>query len=1311
MNRFLKGSRWVLSLILLTSYGVYAHQDIHGGNPLRRKLSSAELEAAKQKYIAKLEAKKALEDKAIQPAGKSASSLKTVVAAPQVEDCSRRKPKQKSVRACIVEAENLCAGKANVDTLNVKTNAAIGGDLAVSGNQTVAGDLHVAGNGSFEQGLAVKGDLSVEGTVTGGTIQAHRVDADQGFFKTEVTDVSYEDVNVIEDLRVWQTERFVTPNYDRFPEGALPQTTKIGPGETYAYTSFTPNYVPQIGNDWTAIIHGIIDFDSASPKEKLDFYSGAHYRLFTLMLGEAFSATEKDIKPGSTNDTVMPLDQQKYAAQALREIRKGLLGINPDDLVEAKDKVTLFNNITQADFYIQAWESGTSTTDIIGGEYFGSPNPANLGNYYYQAAYYPNGFLNVALLTVYGINTDGPALLPYARALPGLYKLFPSFLKSQVDTALKGLKEGYYPHVLRNRPYSSPGQSTFGEVAFGYTPEVAALVATGQFPPEDDPRIFALQDYLDLSAASFEDQLDPNLLFRGLFTIEGLNPLPFLDMLVEQGVMDQSEADYIQEEARKTYDTAVKPALLNFLSQLYIDEASPLVRALRLTRYDDTPGEWGYKYIVNAEGHVKGIVKNGIHTGQTVYIDVLGEDVVVTLDGNPVNISLADITLQRDIAAGNEQYTNMTEIVLKLNRTTPIPYYVKISDSGETPFDNWEVQFDDRADVSVVEKLHESGSSLLIFFEEAINFYLDQWVTEAFPPYTTWQSVIDPNTGEPMFPTLQSAIDAITDAGRLVGDLEDPANGGIWAFVQHYRPISDEQGNPLFDFSILENYYTDAWDGVPQLKTTQFEGRTIVDGPQIVALIDFGPFTKGEVLYDPKATPVDGLVPLAKLNAATEVDPAKASYYRFMSSTDIVAGKAARVYYFFYDFVKRSFENYLTLGDNPLMPYYFSPYATDAFNKLSAHTYLNLQFASGSSYDPTSQVITYTHLMNFRDPRNSADNGAGTRSTLLHEFIMGHAIQIPLLDMVASTGTSSWITAAVSNNATAEGWAVFIELFFGGLYTNYLSTTDRYFNYIDPTGKPDPKVIVPQLTGASRIAARLKWDTGIHYNNGKPEFGVTLAEYAQGFEKDTFGAFPITSEISQRIPVSPTQGLNYALGYLQILGKFQQLPQALGQELYDQLQADGNKATRYFFDLILLGGAGYFISSLDPLYDNMIERIKLGIPPATDFGYGVDAFDAHTVAYVPGTNPGAYEFSDNPYKPGGFTFVFPSCPVPNDGVTCPSPTGAVMKAPVKKDAPTAPASKGAVTAKVLPKQAPKAVSPALNLGKKVAAAKMAKKGK
>ncbi len=1180
-------------------------------NNLRLQRGSHNVEQLKKEYIQKRAAK----DAAKADGKKVALVQDNGQPKPKPEGCPSPlpTPKKKCISAKRVLTNQLCAENANIDTLAVKDDATVGGNLDVAGTITA-------------QDVSVKGTLEVNGSLKAGDVSINRVTADRADFNVETAQVSYEDVNVIEDLRNWQAEQFVNPDYDRFPNGALPQTTKIAPGEVYEYTSLSPLFVPVSGDNWNSIVHGIIDFNTATDKEKLDFYSGAHNRLFALVQGRPFSATEQQIKEGYfMGTTVMPADQQKFAAQAMDEILKGLLLINEANLKEA-DKVTLFNLITQCRFYSIAWKAGNTWTDAIGAEYFGSANLSDRSAYLYNAAWF-TPFVNVALLTAYGLDSDGASLVTDARSLPGMYKLLPKVVKNWLDVAREGLKQGFYPHVLRNRPYTSYQESTFGEIEYGYPANIANLVSTGNFPAYNDSRQLAQIDYDRLLNASFEDQLSPNLLYVGTFTIEGLNPLPFLESLVDQGVMDQTEADYLQEEARKTYDS-VKAAYLELLSTFYLDDNSPFVRALRLTRFDDKPGEWGYKFKVNDQGEVEGLVQDGPYTGQTVFIDPLGEEVVIKdANGNVIDVSLQNIELQRDIPSGEEHYTNMIEIVLKLNRDTPIPYYQKVSTiPNVNPFENWRVAFD-TSDTTLPQKLNASGETLTEFFTEQMVYYLDQWNPNWMNEYSD----------------INEAVKAANHAGRLISDLEDPAGGGIYAFVQHYQPKEDENG-PLYDYSIIEGYYTEAWDGVPQLKLDA-NGR--IDGP---VLYD----RDGNVLYDPQTSlGPDGVIDIVKLQEASVLDSDKADYYKYLSSIDIVEGKSARVFYFFYDFIKHSWEDFMTIGLNPLLDFYFSPYIVDAFNKLAAHRYLNSTYASSSSYNPSSEIITYIHLLDYSDPRFVS---IGTRTTILHEFIMGHAIQVPIGQMINSTGTGSWLAGWVSNSATAEGWAVFIETFFGPLYTSYLSAVDRYFNYTDPTGKPDPLTEIGSIADTSRVAARLTWDTALHSAAVKE---TTMAEYVKGFNADTFGFYSITDEVTQRIPVGPTQALNYGLGFMQIVGLYQSLPDVLGQARYDELQANGNKATKYFFDFLLIDANGYFISSLQPLFDDWAARVRDGIAPFDnpDYdGYPVDAFDAHTVPYVPGTTPSVYEYVNNPYVEGGFKFTFPTCPIPNDG-TCPLPTG------------------------------------------------------
>ena len=71
---------------------------------------------------------------------------------------------------------------------------------------------------------------------------------------------------------------------------------------------------------------------------------------------------------------------------------------------------------------------------------------------------------------------------------------------------------------------------------------------------------------------------------------------------------------------------------------------------------------------------------------------------------------------------------------------------------------------------------------------------------------------------------------------------------------------------------------------------------------------------------------------------------------------------------------------------------------------------------------------------------------------------------------------------------------------------------------------------------------------------------------------------------------------------------------------FDALQADGYKAWKYFFDLISIDAQGYFLGSLQPIYDQLIYKIYNGVPPFNDpnyDGYPVNAFPVQTTPYVP----------------------------------------------------------------------------------------------
>lgn len=1126
---------------------------------------------------------------------------------------------RKKVCADLVKADKVCAKEICAD--NVQINE----DLNVSGNVTINGnvDLH-------------------------GTVTVAEVNVDQAHISTAYIDVAsigveYTLTAIVQDFHQFDSSRFLTPNYDRFQEGVLPPTRKAGPGNIYEYESLNPLTVNESGNTWTDIVHGFIDFENATATEKLNYYAGAERRLYQLMIDRPFSANEEQIRIGYMQgwqntlfSSPMPADQQELAAQGMGIILRGLEEINPFD-ISPTDRVVLFNHITMAKFYIRAWQMGTTDTNALGYEYFGSPNPLNWGNYYYSAAYYPP-FLNLALLVAYGINTDAEYLLPFARALPIMFRLYPVILQDYIDTALSGMQEGFYPHILRSRPYSSKGESTFGspDPRYDYEAYIIALVESGQLIPQRDPRTDAENDFNDLFATDFDQQLNPEVIYAGRFTWEGLNPLPLLQLCVDAGVMTQTEADYIEGECRKYYP-AVKEALLNFLNTFYLDINSPFVRALRMTRYDDYPGEWGNKFIVNNNGNVVGIVQDGPLAGETVFVDPLGENLVITTTAGeelPTDL-LQDIELQRDEAFGDAQYLSMAEIVLKLNRDSGIPVFIKTGTNPDpvSPWQNWTTIIDTDTNTNMIEKLHQSGEGLIVFFGEAINFYLDKWVQQEFG-VDTWQEI---------FPTLDAAIAAISNATRYLGDLEDPSpvgnpnvRGGTYAFIQHYKPIEDAQG-PLYDFSQIEAFYNNVpWDATP-----------ILDPTKLTKVFD----RDGNVIYDPAdIDPITGFIRVDNLFALSEVDTDKADYYAALGSLEIAQGKAARIYYFSYDYVIRSREDWLARAQESGLGEFFSPYIRSVFGKRQANTFFNTEFASGSYWDQQSEVLTYQNLVNFNDPHNQYFGAE--RSTYLHEFIMGHSLQIPLIAIRGAEGLNSWISQAINNNVTAEGWAVFMELFFGPNFTTYLAQTDHYGNVIDDCGSLDPRVAVPAFAGASRIAARLKWDTGLHYSKYK----ASMAEYFRGFKKDTFDAFDANSEVAQRIPTGPTQGLNYALGFLLLVGIYEELPNLIGQDLYCERQNNGNLIDRYLFDTILLDAQGYFTSSLEPIINQLAAEIRLGIPPFDDpnyQGYPVDAFEFNTQDYVPGTNPAAYETYNNPYVSGGFTFHFAPTAQPCNLPPCP----------------------------------------------------------
>lgn len=174
--------------------------------------------------------------------------------------------------------------------------------------------------------------------------------------------------------------------------------------------------------------------------------------------------------------------------------------------------------------------------------------------------YYP--YIKIIFIPALGVNMDGPSLVSYARALPELYKLYPRVLEKWIELAQEGINQGFRPQFLRNDD-------------------------SEEFPTFDDFRFLAQIDFQTLQNTSFEDQLSQNNLFLFHFTIEGLNPLSLLKMLVEQGLMDQAEANDIHSQVRNAFDEDLKPALLNVLNALYLDDNSPFVRSFLLNQDEE----------------------------------------------------------------------------------------------------------------------------------------------------------------------------------------------------------------------------------------------------------------------------------------------------------------------------------------------------------------------------------------------------------------------------------------------------------------------------------------------------------------------------------------------------------------------------------------------------------------------------------------------------------------------------------------------------------------------------------------------------
>jgi hypothetical protein len=845
-----------------------------------------------------------------------------------------------------------------------------------------------------------------------------------------------------------------------------------------------------------------------------------------------------------------------------------------------------------------------------------------------------------------------------------MFRYYSTVIDQIIQRSQEGLQQGFYPHILRVNPYDSKGESTFGEPGYNYEQYIVDEVQGGTFPPSTNNFYSNMKHTLELvQSTTYEGQIDdPNVLFTPFFT-GGVNPQFVLDEVVAAGLMSQSEADLIEAICRDLYYSSYVPGITKLVNYFYLDPTQLAVKALRLTRWDDYPGEWGMKFLVDSTYPDLVAANSGFPLvratknigGDEVLISVLGDDVIIydAATGLVDPVSLKDVTLLRDEVYGEEQYKAAVQVVIGVEPDSPIPTFIK--NDPLQPFNPvtnpFHVEFITDNLLTVIEKIHDSGVQMVNYFAEQVDYYLNQWSIDKF--------------GQPwavQFPNFESAIQCLTLDDRYYADLEDPfpANGGgSYLFVQHYTPKVDDLG-PLYDVTQLNNYYVGSWDGTPTLKViTSGPNAGRIDGPPILD-------RDGNVLYDPLAPlstdPCIGpVIDITALYNASVVDPDKLGYYANMGPVDIATGLSNRWFYFNMDFATRAYQQYITGGVNPtpdpIMPQFFSPYIVSQFAKRHAIQWFQYQTASGSNFDPTNGQLTYTNLIDSGDVHTTTEGGQ--RSVYVHEWLMGHAMQVPLINIIGSLGTSVW-TNGIFGGATAEGWAVFVELYFCGKYTTYLSSTDHYFNYLFNNASQDPKTVVSQLLGASRIAARLKYDTSVHSDHYK----MSMADYFRGFKIDTFGNFDANSEVAQRIPPTPEQGLNYALGYAQIAAFFESLPKdapalgvpppyppntGIGQAKYDALQANGHKAWKYFFDLILIDAQGYFLGSLKPMYDQLVFKIVNGIPPFNNpnyDGYPLNAFPVNTTPYIVGTNPAAYEPETDPYKPGGWTFKFPDSATP-----------------------------------------------------------------
>jgi len=1193
-------------------------------------------------------------------------------------------------KICKLKVCKLKAKEALVGDLTVCHDETVKGDLTVLGttttdslvvnhNETVKGDLSVLGSTTLND-LTVNGSTVVKNitadTVTAKTVNSDLVNAKVLLAETGVVDnLTVQDTVTIKtaNIRVTNTntlmadgafidhadvgclkqfdcERWVTPDYDRFKQGALPKLTKVFGTDTYEYENLTHLALPEQGNNWSAVVRGFINFNTATSSEKLQFYAGAVNRLYRLVIDRAWSAQEQEIKVGflqgwnnyqggTLMQPAIPNDQQKFAADALQQILNGFLTINVADL-NSSEATNYYNHITICKVFIEAWLLGDFDTSNMGAEYANVTNKHMRSNYCWLFNNFPP-LINFSFVVAAGINSDPQYLLTWARSLPILFTYFETVMNQHIQAGLDGLKLGFYPHVLRVNPYDSKGKSTMGapEPEYNYEQYIIDAVANNSLAITDNSISNAQQDF-DIVDLSFEENLSDDVLF-GFNSIGGTNPQYLIDLVVNAGEMSGVEGEAIMAFCKDKYYSSVMPAMKRFLNAYYFDESSPMVRALRLTRWDDFGGEWGLKLLVDNNSLVKGKKKVG---GEDVLIDALGPTVVIyDTSMNPLAISLKDIDLQRDEAYGKREYQSAVEIILGLSSDSDIPAFEKEDPlQPYNPVSNpYKVIFLDDPLVSLVEKIHTSGVEMVNYFGDLIDWNLNLWSQQKFGQ--PWNQV---------FPSQAAAIDALKFDDRYIADLEDPFNpttqGGNYAFIQHYTPRVDNLG-PLYDWNILRSYYDNGPKDVPKLKL-RLDGR--VDGP---ILKD----RDGNVLYDPDA-PVgpDGFIDITALYNASLVDRSLQSYWRTLGNIPIANGLSSRYHYFNFDFAQRAYKSYITGGvdptPQPVMGQFFSPYIWETFHKRMGTKYLQTTTASASSYDPVSKLITYTNYLDAGDIRASSQQG-GRRSTFVHEWLMGHAMQQPLIQMIASLGLSPWTANAFLNGAVAEGWAVFVETFFCATYTTYLSETDHYFNYTSNNGPADPKAVVSQLLNASRVAARLKWDTAYHgiISGNK----TSMADFFRGFKQDTYGTFDANTEVAQRIPVTPGQALNYALAFCTLVGLFQRLSQpilpngtgGIGQAKFDELQANGNKAFKYFFDFVLIDTVGAFLGSIGPAFDNLVYKISNNIAPFDDpnyDGYPLGAFNVTTNAYVVGSNPAVYEYTSDPFISGGFSFKFPDSAIP-----------------------------------------------------------------